>query len=73
MTCRELAEFLDDFLSGELADEQCRQIRDHLGLCPPCVQCMETYSLTIRLTTRLPLVPLPPDLEQRLRQVLKNG
>ncbi|HYT90640.1 MAG TPA: zf-HC2 domain-containing protein [Gemmataceae bacterium] len=70
MTCRELAELLIDFVSGELAPEHQERVEQHLGLCPPCVVFVETYKITIRLTRQLPRVPLPPGLERRLREAL---
>jgi anti-sigma factor RsiW len=72
ITCRELAEFLIDFVAGELPPEQRARIEHHLCMCPPCVTYVETYRLTIRLTRRLPCTPLPPELEKRLREALRD-
>jgi anti-sigma factor RsiW len=72
MNCRELAELLIDFVSGDLPEEQRARIEQHLGRCPPCVTYLETYRLTIRLTRRLPCSPLPPELEHRLRMVVRG-
>jgi len=71
MTCRELAELLIDFVSGELAPEYRAHLEEHLRLCPPCVTYMETYRITIQLTRRLPCVPPPPELVRRLRQAVE--
>jgi anti-sigma factor RsiW len=73
MTCRECAELLLEFLEGELNAEHCARIRRHLEDCPPCAIYIETYQITIRLTRQLPCGPLPPDVEQRLRAVLKQS
>jgi anti-sigma factor RsiW len=70
MTCRELVELLADFVSGELAEEHCRQIQEHLGICPPCIQYVESYRLTIEFTRNLPCSALPADVERRLREQL---
>jgi hypothetical protein len=70
MTCRELAELLDGFVAGELPEEHCRQIQDHLGICSPCIHYVETYRLTIRLTRQLPCPGLPAHVERRLREQL---
>ena len=37
MTCREFAEFLSDYLSGELSPETRAQFEGHLTVCPNCV------------------------------------
>jgi anti-sigma factor RsiW len=73
MTCRHLAEFLLDYVSGELPPDQCDHIRQHLCKCPPCVTYLETYQLTIKLTRQLPPVPVPPQLLERLRAALQQG
>jgi anti-sigma factor RsiW len=73
MTCRECAELLMEFLSGELNAEQCERIRLHLEDCPPCAIYIETYQITIRLTRQLPYGELPPEVAQRLRAALEQS
>jgi anti-sigma factor RsiW len=70
MTCRELAELLIDFLSGELPPDEEVRIRQHLERCPPCVTYLETYKLVIILSRRLPCAPMPPQMVQRLHAAL---
>lgn len=72
MNCRELAETLLDYITGELAEEHRRQIEEHLGCCPPCVTFIETYQVTIKLTRRLPQAPLPPELKERLEAAMRE-
>ena len=73
MTCRELAELLIDFVSGDLPDDHRSRLENHLAICPPCVAYLETYRLTIQLTRRLPANdPLPPECEKRLRAALAS-
>jgi anti-sigma factor RsiW len=71
ITCRQLAELLIDFLSGDLPPESRDRIEKHLGDCPPCVVYLETYRLTIQLTRKLPCAPLPSACEQKLRAILE--
>jgi anti-sigma factor RsiW len=70
MTCRELVELLIDFLDGDLPEERRRILETHLSLCEPCLKYLETYKVTIKLTRRLPDVPLPPGLLQKLEAAL---
>lgn len=72
MTCRDLAELLLDYVSGELTPDQQEHIAAHLQWCPPCVTYLETYQLTIKLTRQLPCVPLPEELMQRLRDAVEG-
>ena len=70
MTCQELADFLCDFVAGELAQEHCARIRSHLDACPHCVHFVETYQITIQVSRRLPAAPLPAELLERLQRAL---
>ena len=49
MTCRELIEFLDRYVAGELDPVQREEFDRHLALCPPCIAYLETYRDAIRL------------------------
>ena len=48
MNCRECAEFLADYLEGELAEDVRTTFERHLGRCPNCVSYLEQYKTTIR-------------------------
>ena len=70
MNCRELAELLIDFVSGDLPPEHHKLLQEHLGECPPCVTYLETYQMTIRITRKLPCQPLPEAFKERLRKAM---
>jgi hypothetical protein len=72
MNCREIVELLCEFLEGELSEEQCRHIQQHLDTCPPCVVYIKTYQVTIRLGRTLPREPIPRSLEEKLQEMLKQ-
>lgn len=72
ISCRELAELLIDFVSGDLQPEHRDRIERHLCGCPPCVAYLETYRIVIKLSRRLPCSPLPPQLAERLRAALEE-
>jgi hypothetical protein len=72
MTCRELVEHLLDFVAEELSPEHRERICEHLCNCPPCGVLVQTYQITIRLSRQLPSHPLPPRLQERLREVLRQ-
>jgi anti-sigma factor RsiW len=48
VTCQEVAEFLMDYLNGELAQTQREVFEEHLGICPDCVAYLRSYELTIK-------------------------
>jgi anti-sigma factor RsiW len=49
LTCRELVEFLDDYIAHDLAGEALASFEKHLSDCPPCVAYLETYRQSIRM------------------------
>ena len=49
MTCREFADFLADYLSGELSPGTRAQFERHLEVCPNCVAYLSNYRDTIVL------------------------
>lgn len=69
MTCRELADFISDYLAGELPGEIKERFEHHLSLCPNCVKYIASLKSTVELSRRAfeqqpvdaPL-PIPEDL-----------
>ena len=47
MTCREIADFLADYVSGVLADDVRTAFDRHLVVCPNCQAYLATYRVTI--------------------------
>ena len=52
MTCRELADFITDYLAGQLPREIHTAFEHHLTLCPACVNYLSAYRTTIELNRR---------------------
>jgi anti-sigma factor RsiW len=48
MTCRELNDFISDYLSDDLAPGERSEFDKHLVKCQSCGRYLETYRLTIR-------------------------
>jgi anti-sigma factor RsiW len=73
MTCRELVEFLMDYLDGHLSEPERRCFEEHLGECPDCVTYLATYQEAIRLSKEACMAgnTLIPDVpEELVRAVL---
>ena len=49
MTCRDVADFLADYLAGTLAADVRARFDRHLSLCPNCQAYLATYRATIEL------------------------
>lgn len=66
MNCREITEFLYDYVEGELGAERQRVFEQHLDRCPACQNYLTSYRATIALAGAskepLPLPCMPEDL-----------
>jgi anti-sigma factor RsiW len=49
LTCRELIEFLDDYVDGCLTRAEHARFEDHLARCEACVRYLRGYRATMRL------------------------
>ncbi len=49
MTCRDVLDFLMDYLDGKLTPPQRALFEEHLAFCQPCVAYLHTYRHTIQL------------------------
>jgi len=72
MTCRELIEMALEYCEGELPEEMCAHIREHLNCCPPCGHFYHSYQITIKVTRRLPPAPMPQSLHDKLNALLNE-
>lgn len=74
VTCRELVEFLDDYLAGRLPPERVRAFNEHLSLCPACVAYMKTYEAAGELAREAlgsaPDAPPPEEIPEGLVQAI---
>ena len=57
LTCRELASFLLEYVSGELPSDTRRSFEEHLAVCPNCVRYLEQYRATIEVSRSAIEVP----------------
>lgn len=47
VTCREVADFLMDYVSGELSGDRLRNFEDHFSICEACRIYLANYRATI--------------------------
>ncbi|MCP3960356.1 MAG: anti-sigma factor [bacterium] len=73
MTCKELIDFLMDYLDGELPADEARQFDEHLEICPPCANYLASYRETVRLGKMIcqpEKSVLPTDIPEDLVQAI---
>jgi anti-sigma factor RsiW len=66
--CKDCCDQLSDYLDGEISDDECRYIEDHLDRCPPCAMFFESLKTTVSLCGRA----LPAEIPEETRQALKE-
>jgi predicted anti-sigma-YlaC factor YlaD len=67
LTCRELTEFVADYLAGQLASERRALFEEHLGECPECHAYLRSYAVTMRLAKNAyDDEPAPAEVPERL-------
>jgi anti-sigma factor RsiW len=49
MTCRQLIEFLGEFLDGGLSERERVEFERHLSICASCVAYLQNYQASIAL------------------------
>ena len=73
MTCRELVDFLADYVADELGAAERARFDGHLADCPECVAYLNGYRATIRLGKGAfaePEDPVPDTVPERLVQAI---
>jgi anti-sigma factor RsiW len=71
--CRQLVEFLMDYVEGALPPAERAAFEEHLSKCPDCAAYLATYQVAIRLGRAAfrggdaVLPPLPEDLVKAIR------
>ena len=66
MTCLEIADFLFDYLSGELVADVRLRFERHLSLCGNCRAYLATYRATIRLARAAVATSTAPPVPEEL-------
>jgi predicted anti-sigma-YlaC factor YlaD len=67
LTCRELCEFVADYLAGELGSERRALVEEHLAECPECHAYLRSYAGSMRLVKdTYDTEPAPVDVPERL-------
>jgi anti-sigma factor RsiW len=68
LTCRQVVDFLDRFVGGELPAPETERFQAHLRACPECVDYLRSYRETIRLSASAwaDAESLPADVPPRL-------
>ncbi len=73
MTCREFAEFMSDYLGGELPSDVRARFDDHLARCANCRRYLASYDESVKLGKHAydyGLAELPAEVPEDLVQAI---
>lgn len=73
MTCRDLVDFLDDYVSDELSADERTRFDGHLAECPACATYLKSYREAIKLgkaVLRASDDSVPGDVPEQLVQAI---
>ncbi|MCS6953243.1 MAG: zf-HC2 domain-containing protein [Bryobacterales bacterium] len=69
-SCHEIFAELSAYLDGELPEEACREIEEHLHGCSPCEAFLVSLRKTVELCRRYAPGALPGPLREEARHAL---
>lgn len=69
--CINIVKMVGDFVDGELTPRLHNQCQAHINQCAYCGRLLDEYRATIALAAELRDVPPPPEVSDRLRNVLR--
>lgn len=70
--CRKNFERISEYLDGELDQDFCYKIEQHLEQCPECRACVDALRKTIDLCKKTAIEKVPPETHDRLRLKLRE-
>ena len=70
--CHDYIDNLNDFLDGELDEALCQDIQKHIGECKNCRIMVDSMKMTVTLCREGKEEQLPPALENKLNNLLKQ-
>jgi len=76
VTCREFADFMADYLSGELPSDSRTAFEHHLRLCVNCQRYLAGYEETVKLGKRVFAdddAVVPAQVPEELVQAILNA
>ena len=70
--CKKDFERISEYLDGELNDDICHEIENHLRHCPECRKCVDSLRKSIELSKKAAEEEITPDIRERLRAALRD-
>ncbi len=72
VTCESAVELLAEYVDGSMEASLRAAFEAHIADCPPCVDFLQTYRATIAVSRKACDVPVPSEVQARLRAFLRE-
>lgn len=72
-SCRDMVEYLSDYIDGELDGSLQDLIDRHRGDCPPCEAFIRTLTRTVEAVRSQPSEPLSEELKRALSRAIRGA
>lgn len=70
--CKQIFEKLSEYMDGELPDDLCERIDDHMADCPPCQSFMESLRRTVKLVEHVDSPAMPEEIRASVREAYER-
>jgi anti-sigma factor RsiW len=70
--CQEMVELITDYLEGALTRSERRRFEAHIAGCEHCNEYLDQMRATIRLTGRLAVEDLTPEMRQEFGRLYRG-
>lgn len=71
--CRDVFARLSEYLDGELPENACEELEQHIRGCAPCVEFVESLRKSVHLSRQYQPAEPPPALSAESEQVLRDA
>jgi hypothetical protein len=71
-TCADYCDHLSDYLDGDIGEEECRYLEEHLALCQPCSLVYESLRTTVNLCGKGVSDDIPENVRTKLKMFLRE-
>ena len=65
-TCRQMTDLVLDYLTNKLSPRVKREFEQHLGICPDCVNFLQTYKKTVAVTNSVKPTDIPANVRDNI-------
>jgi hypothetical protein len=68
--CRQMTNLVLDYLTNGLSSRVKREFEEHLGICPDCVNFLQTYKKTVAVTNSVKPTDIPANVRDNISSFL---